>query len=346
MPRPPETLSIRGHGIAGALLAETASAAGFRVKVHDTGLPSASRVAAGLFTPVTGQRLSLSWNAEAALPLCHDVYPALERMLGVSFYTRLPTLRMFSSAAQRREWEGKPRAACVREIARPNLPLNAAFGCVEIDGGGWVNLPVLLDALKARRMARDEWGECPEADLQIDCTGHHASTHPLWKEADWRNAHGEVLTVEIPGLPQNRIYSFEKFLMPLGEERFRLGATYAWDRTDPAPTPQGRAELGNALRGITDLPFIVIDHQAGIRPVAHARVPIAGPHPDQPREWILNGYGSKGVLYAPWICQCILNHWQTGTPLPKEIQAPRRILRQRDRKRTQLHPARGKTALP
>ena len=343
-PSPPETLCIRGHGLAGALLAETASAAGFRVQVHDTGLPAASRVAAGLFTPVTGQRLRLSWEAENALPLCHHVYPELEKTLGVSFYTRLPTLRIFTSAAQRREWAEKPCADCVREAPIPDLPVHAPHGGVWIDGGGWVNVPVLLDALKARRIARGEWGDDPDADLRIDCTGHHAAAHPLWHEAGWRNAHGEVLTVEIPGLPPEQIYSFDKFLMPLGRDHFRLGATYTWDETRPSPTPDGRTALEAALRAFTDLPFRVIDHQAGIRPVALARVPIAGPHPEHPREWILNGFGSKGVLYGPWMCRHLIEHWRRHAPLPKETWAPRRLLRQRDRTQTRQNKQHIKTA--
>jgi len=327
----PRSISIRGHGLAGALLAETASAAGFQVKVHDTGLPAASRVAAGLFTPVTGQRLRLSWRAEDALPLCHRVYPALEQTLGVSFYTRLPTLRVFTSAAQREEWAEKPCADCVQTRPLPPLPIHAPHGGVWIDGGGWVNVPVLLDALQARRAARGEWGEHPDADLRIDCTGHHAVRHPLWRETGWRNARGDVLTVEIPGLPGGRIYSFDKFLMPLENGQFRLGATYDWEETEPVPTARGRETLEKALRAFTDLPYTILDHQAGVRPVAIARVPVAGPHPDRPREWILNGYGSKGVLYAPWMCQSILRYWQHNIPLPKETWAPRRIQRQRDR---------------
>lgn len=334
-PPPPDTLYIRGHGLAGALLAEIASAAGFRVRVHDDGRSAASRVAAGLFTPVTGQHLRLSWAAEVALPLCHRFYPELESLLGVSFYTRLPTLRIFTSARQRDAWAAKPRADCVREAPIPLRPIHAPHGGVWIDGGGWVNLPPLLDALRQRRITRDEWGETDTADLTIDCTGHHAASHPLWEEAGWRNAHGEVLTVEVPGLPPDCIYSFDKFLMPLGQNRFRLGATYAWDQSSPAPTDHGRETLESALQRFTPLPYRIIDHQAGIRPVAIARVPIVGPHPDQPREWILNGFGSKGVLYAPWICHHLIRHWQEKTSLPKETWAPRRLQRQRDRNATQ-----------
>lgn len=333
-PASPRTLEIIGHGLAGALLAEFAARAGFSVRVHDAGLPAASRAAAGLYTPVTGQRLALSWNAPLALPRCHAGYPGLETLLGTAFHTRLPTLRLFTSPAQQREALAKSGTPGLRPDPLPDLPIHAPHGGIWIDGGGWVNVPVLLDALKARRNARGEWGANPDADLRIHCTGHHAATHPLWHEAGWRNAHGDVLTVSIPGLPQTCIYSFDKFLMPLGGTRFRLGATYFWDTDSPAPRPEGRRLLEAALRHFTPLPYEILDHQAGIRPVATARVPIAGPHPDSPRDWILNGFGSKGVLYAPWICSLLIRHWLHHTPLPKEILAPRRIQRQRDRLQT------------
>ncbi len=341
MPLP--SLNIRGHGLAGAILAETTSAAGFRLRVHDTGLPSASRVAAGLFTPLTGQRLALSWAADDALPLLHRFYPALERSLGLRFFHPLPTLRLFQSPDQAADWAARPQPAFVSP-ATPPKPLTAPHGTVRIDGGGWLDIPALLNALRQRRIDRDEWGELPDADLRIDAIGAAAACHPLWHEAGWRNAHGDILTLRIPGLPSDAILNFGHFLLPLGNSLFRLGATYNWDRDNPAPSHAGREHLLAALRDWLPLPFELIAHHAGIRPVAHARVPIAGPHPDHPRDWIFNGFGSKGVLLAPWMAQRVTAHLLHGTPLPKETWAPRRITRQRDRCQSQASSVRSPTA--
>lgn len=328
-------LQIIGHGIAGALLAEIAGQNGIRVSVRTDGSPSSSRVAAGLFTPVTGQRLGLSWRASDALPEAHRFYPDLERRLGIKFFHPLPTLRVFTCAKQRREWEEKPKADCVHP-ADPNArPLRAPWGAVRIDGGGWVNLPALLDGLEQRRKSRNEWGQIPNPDITVQAIGHQAARDPLWKDLGWRNAHGDVLTVKIPGCPTDFIYSFDKFLLPLGQDRFRLGATYHWDLDDPTPRPDGRAELEAGLKNVLTLPFEVLDHQAGIRPVAVARVPVIGSHPEAPEQWIFNGFGSKGVLYTPWLAQRLVAHWQTQRPLPKETQSLRRIQRQRDRAKRQ-----------
>ncbi len=325
----PARLQILGHGLAGALLAEQAAKAGYEVKVYDEGPPAASRVAAGLFTPVTGQRLALGWEVEQALPRCLDSYSTLERELGIRFFHPLPTLRIFSSAEQRQNWMQKPCPDCVRAIPPPDLPLHMPHGALEIHGGGWVDLPLLLDTLEQRRKTRNEWGRHTAPQRTVHCTGFSTYAHPYWREAGWRNARGDVLTLRIPGLPAGHIYSFDKFLLPLGGGLFRLGATYEWDCNEPIPRPAGRAELEEALRARTELPYEVLEHRAGVRPVAPARVPIVGPHPDHPDEWIFNGFGSKGVLYAPWLAERLLANWQTGEELPKETQAPRRILRQR-----------------
>lgn len=330
---PPLDLMILGHGIAGALLAEVSASAGFRVRVWDDGGASSSRVAAGLFTPITGKRLAEGWGTAPGLNCLRRFYPRLEACLGVSFFHPLPTLRVFQSASQRDEWEAKPTSGLLGPLVQVPPPLRGTFGCGRIDGGGWVDLPVLLDALEARRKARGEWGEPLPAMRTVWCTGHRAADHELWACAGWRNAHGDVLTVRAPGFPESHVTSFGRFLLPTGKACFRLGATYNWATRTPVPRQEGRRELEADLQQLTSLPFEVLEHQAGIRPVALARVPIIGPHPEEKDQWIFNGFGSKGVLHAPWLAESLVAHWLGGNPLPKETWAPRRIQRQRDRTR-------------
>lgn len=320
-------LQINGHGLAGALLAETASAAGIELRVRDNGGPSASRVAAGLFTPLTGMRLALTWAAPDVFPVLHRVYPALEQSLGLRFFHPLPTLRLLNDLSE------LPRDCPegVEVLPCDSRYFHAAPLALRIADSGWVDLPRLLDALRARRIERGEWGEHPQPDLHIDATGSAAARHPLWREAGWRNAHGDVLTLRIPGLPGDHITNFGKFLLPLGGDRFRCGATYTWDHDDPLPRDAGRAEIESALRQTLRLPYEVLDHQAGIRPIALARSPLVGPHPDDPRQWIFNGFGSKGVLYAPWLAERVVANLLRNEALPREVWAPRRLLRQRDR---------------
>lgn len=328
-------LQILGHGLAGAVLAEQASAAGHTLSVMDHGPPAASRVAAGLYTPVTGKRLTPTWALEEALPAMRRFYRNLEQHLGLTCLHERPTLRIFTSSGQRQEALNRPLPDGIVPAADADIPhgVRAPDGAVWITGGGWLDIPPLLEALEARRKARGEWGPLPHPDLTLHATGFSAATHPLWQEAGWRNAYGDVLTVAIPGLAESAILSFDRFLLPLGAGSFRLGATYFWEIDSPAPRPRGRDELMAELQARVTLPLTLTEHRAGIRPVALARVPILGPHPDNPEHWIFNGFGSKAVLQAPWLAERLLQHWADGTPLPRETLAPRRIQRQRDRNR-------------
>jgi glycine oxidase len=332
------SIQIIGHGLAGAILAETLSAAGFMVSVWDDGGLSSSQVAAGLYTPLTGRRLIASWALDEALPVLNRFYPELETATGTRFFYPQNSLRIFRNAAEREEWQTRGDKRFTRAVDCATLPFNCPFGGCEIVGGGWVDLPLMLDALSQRRKDKGEWGKRSDADITIRAEGVRAADNPLWKEVGWRNAHGDILTLRIPGLPEDRVYHFGKFLVPLGGQRFRCGATYAWDQTSATPLASGREELETVLRDVLQLPYEVIDHRAGIRSVALSRVPIAGAHPEQKDQWIFNGFGSKGVLMAPWMAARLLACLQGKEDLPKETQAKRRILRQRDRAR---HPAKN-----
>lgn len=330
------SIQIIGHGLAGAILAETLSAAGFHLSVWDDGGESSSQVAAGLFTPLTGRRLIASWALDQALPVLNRFYPELEKTSGARFFYPQNSLRIFRNAEELKEWQTRGDTRFTLPLDHAPLPFKCPFGGCEIIGGGWVDVPVMLAVLEQRRKTKGEWGKMGEADITIWAEGVRASDNPLWKEVGWRNAHGDILTLRIPGLPEDRIYHFGKFLVPLGEQRFRCGATYAWDQTSAIPLERGREELERALRDVLQLPYEVIDHRAGLRPVALSRVPIVGAHPEQKNQWIFNGFGSKGVLMAPWMAARAAACLQGNGDLPKETQATRRILRQRDRNR---HPA-------
>ncbi len=331
---PSPSIQIIGHGLAGAILAETLSQAGLRVSVYDDGGVSSSQVAAGMFTPLTGRRLIPSWSLEHAMPAVEQFYPSLEKKLGSTFFHPCSTLRIFRSLDEQAEWIKNRENGFTKPLSGDALPFQSSFGGCEIVGGGWVDLPLMLEGLTQRRKEKQEWGKLEAADITVWAEGVRASENPLWKDVGWRNAHGDILTLKIPDLPEDCIYNFGKFLVPLGNQKFRCGATYAWDECSPAPRAQGRQELEAEVRSFLKLPFEVLDHRAGIRPVAVARVPVAGPHPEEISQWIFNGFGSKGVLMAPWMAECVLAKITQGKELPKETRAARRMQRQRDRAKT------------
>jgi glycine/D-amino acid oxidase-like deaminating enzyme len=127
---------------------------------------------------------------------------------------------------------------------------------------------------------------------------------------------GEVLTVRIPGLRSGAAVHRGAFLLPIGDDLFRLGATFSWDDVWSGPTAQAKEELLARLARMTLLPAEVVDHRTGVRPASKDRRPILGPD-------ILNGLGSRGVLLAPWCAMHLVEHLLEGKKLDPEVDAAR-----------------------
>ncbi|MFG0333660.1 MAG: FAD-dependent oxidoreductase, partial [Maioricimonas sp. JB049] len=85
---------IAGQGLAGTTLAWTLRERGRRVVVIDPGEPiTSSRIAAGLMTPVTGQRLVPTWRLGELLPVACDFYRQVEAATGAAFFEQRRMVR-------------------------------------------------------------------------------------------------------------------------------------------------------------------------------------------------------------------------------------------------------------
>jgi glycine/D-amino acid oxidase-like deaminating enzyme len=133
----------------------------------------------------------------------------------------------------------------------------------------------------------------------VCCRGFAPGGDPWFGGVRFNAAKGEILTLRIPGLAEQRVVHCGVWLAPQGGDVFRCGATYSWDRLDCDPTAAGRAEIESRLREFLRLPVEVLDHHAAVRPVVDAGFPVLGRHPAFPQLAYFNGLGSKGSLLAP-----------------------------------------------
>jgi glycine/D-amino acid oxidase-like deaminating enzyme len=86
---------IVGGGIAGTCLAWTLFERGYSFVLIDDGAPlTASRVAAGLVTPITGRRLNASYNWSIAFSHCDQFYQQIEQRLAAAFWYRSGAVRL------------------------------------------------------------------------------------------------------------------------------------------------------------------------------------------------------------------------------------------------------------
>ena len=95
-------------------------------------------------------------------------------------------------------------------------------------------------------------------------------------------------------------------MLPTGQKRFKIGATYQWDTIDQETSEEGKSELLTKLDKLIDTDYTILNHWAGVRPTVKDRRPILGIHPHNDRLAIFNGLGTKGVMLAPYFSEQML----------------------------------------
>lgn len=154
-----------------------------------------------------------------------------------------------------------------------------------------------IDLTKKEVRLHDE----PQAfDHLILATGQHLDHCPWLPTGSIIPNKGEILVIESEELALPFVLSKKIYLIPLGNHRFLTGSTYANAFDDDQPSEPAKEEILTYLHKAIRVPFKVVDHWAGIRPTTRNRRPIIGTHPQYPQLHFLGGFGTKGVLLAPF----------------------------------------------
>ncbi|WP_299756231.1 FAD-dependent oxidoreductase [uncultured Pontibacter sp.] len=320
---------VVGHGLAGAILSYTLRKQGRRVLVIDEPRASAaSRVAAGLLNPVAGKRFAKSWLADTFIPAADAFYDELEVHFGRQLFIHKPIYKIFSSIEEQNTWMAKSADSSwgdyildthTQSIHQPDI--DDPYGGIMIGRGGYLQVAEMLDLLTqelleqkmmlperfdVEQLQLTEGGvryKDAEAAHLIFCEGFQVVNNPYFKWLPIQPTKGEVLEVQTENYDPECIYNKAVYVVPVGDGRFKIGATYNWRQPDEEPTPQGQEELAERFGQITTQPFHVTGHWAGIRPAVRDRRPLAGTHPQFAQLSVFNGMGSKGVLMAPYLAQ-------------------------------------------
>ncbi len=341
---------IVGHGLAACHLAWELRAAGAPVRMIGTG-GGAWETAAGVLNPVTGKRLARTWRVDQLLPRARESYRGLEVALGLEclhdFSIRRYCLDERDIENHARRWDEPDYRGFLGRLEAPGRGpevIRDGHGSFLIHGAGFVDLPLLLAAMRERLAAERAhedstfdhaalekegtgWRYCDETfGAVVFCEGAAVTTNPFFRWLPFRSVKGEILTVRAPDLDLPAgLYHHRKWLLPLGADRYRIGSTYERGDRPPHPSEAGRTELLEGFRGclVRSVETEVIGHRAGIRPCTRDTRPYLGPHPELRGLFVCNGLGSKGALLAPWLARHLADHLISGTPLDSEIDCHR-----------------------
>lgn len=338
---------IVGSGLAGISFAELAMQNQKTILVIDNQSQSSSLIAGGLYNPVILKRFSEVWQAQQQLKIVDLFYQKLESKLKIKVDFKIPILRKFFSVEEQNNWF----AASDNKMLSPFLSLdlvktkypgiNSPYDYGEVLQTGYVDTKLLLEAyrkyLSDNKLLLQETFDYQSIQFHDDfieykqikakqiifAEGFGLHANPYFNYLPLDGTKGELFIIKAPELNLNVIINTSVFIIPLGNDLFKVGATYNWQDKTSLPSEEGKLELLARINEILDCEFEIIDHFAGVRPTVRDRKPLVGTHPKFPRLHILNGLGTRGVMLGPSMAIELFDSIENQKPLDKAIDIQR-----------------------
>lgn len=338
---------VVGLGLAGVTFCHTLEKNKRTFKVITDRSQRSSWVAGGLYNPVILKRFKAAWRSTEQMELLRSFYRELEEKLGFRLDHQIPVLRRFVSAEEQNLWyEAADRSELSSFMSlqlRPdhNPGIDAPFGYGEVLSTGRIDTKTLVEGYATYLEQSDqiEYTSLSYNSLEVNseyigygklkakrivfATGYGMHEDPYFNYLPLQGTKGELLTLEIPDLNESNVIKSSVFIIPLEDDLYRIGATYKWKDKTNTPTSAAREELLQKLGNFLKLEYKVVDHIAGIRPTVTDRRPLVGRHPENHNMYVLNGFGSRGVMIGPYASQKLYNFIEEDLPIPTDMDIRR-----------------------
>ncbi|ESU29355.1 glycine/D-amino acid oxidases (deaminating) family protein [Flavobacterium limnosediminis JC2902] len=338
---------IVGSGIAGICFAETAFQNGKSFLVVEDFSSSSSKVAGGLYNPVILKRFSQVWQATQQLEYGLPFYANVEKRLNVTFDYKIPVYRKFASIEEQNNWfqaADKPSLSpflSTRIIQKKYQSISSDFGFGEVLHTGYVDTAVFIssygDYLQSNNLILNETFDYSQLEILADSVmyknieakhvifaeGFGLQHNPYFNQLPLDGTKGELLIIKAPDLNLDVVLKSSIFILPIGNDLFKVGATYNWDDKTDTPTEEGKNELIENLKELIDCDFEIVNHFAGVRPTVKDRRPLVGTHAEFGRLHILNGLGTRGVMLGPSLAKDLFENIENNVPLDIQIDIKR-----------------------
>lgn len=306
-----------------------------------------SMVAGGMYNPVILKRFTPVWNAVEQLELALPFYKELEDDFKKVYHYSVDICRIFKSIEEQNNWFlacDKPKLSKFMIPKVFNDKINGIkmnFGFGKLSNTGRIDTKLLLEDfrnyLKSKKLLLREsfnYNQLKVRNSAIEyqditsnkvvfCEGFGLKKNPFFNYLPMQEAKGELLIIKAPKLKIDYLIKAAIFIMPLGNDLYKIGSTFNWKDKTTQPSKSGKEELINKLSTVLDTPYEIIDHIAGIRPTVKDRRPLVGKHPKIDNMAVLNGLGTRGVMIAPMAAKALYNNLENGIAISSEITIDR-----------------------
>jgi glycine/D-amino acid oxidase-like deaminating enzyme len=338
---------IIGSGLAGISFSEIAIQNGKSILVLDNNSQNSSKIAAGLYNPVILKRFSEVGQAKEHLLVMKEFFSVLEKKLNSQVDFKMPILRKFFSIEEQNNWFAATDKVNLAPylsnqlISKKYESIDSPFGYGEVLQTGYVDTALLLEKYKNYLITNQlfleesfDYGLLQEEtdgirykDIQakhiIFAEGFGMHANPYFQHLPLDGTKGELLIIKAPLLDLDVILNTSLYILPLGNDLFKIGATYNWDDKTALPTEAGKNELVQRIKEIITCDFEIMEHHAGVRPTVKDRKPLIGTYEHHNSIHILNGLGTRGVMLGPAMAKALFENIEYQKPLDRFVDIKR-----------------------
>lgn len=338
---------VVGLGLAGLAFAEQLIAADKNFVVFENNTQTSSLVAGGVYNPVILKRFTPVWNGQQQLEEALPFYKKLEAKFQQKFIQEFTTKRVFKSIEEQNNWFEASDKPLLTNYMKPTIDSKkyrgviADFGFGELQGTGRIDTEKLISCyrnflIETKKIRFDSFDynliEFKENKISyknlstqkvVFCEGFGIKQNPFFNHLPLKEAKGELITIYAPQLDINFLLKSNVFVLPLGRNYYKVGATFNWTDKTPVTTDAGKNELVEKLKKVLSIPYTIVSQSAGIRPTVKDRRPLVGVHKIHDNLAVLNGLGTRGVMLGPTLAKSLFNHLEKGEALDAEIDIDR-----------------------
>ena len=338
---------IVGLGLAGIAFAEELNKQKKSYVVFEDNSQNSSLVAGGMYNPVVLKRFTSVWNAKEQLQIALPFYKELEKKFNSTYSYKVDIYRIFKSVEEQNNWFLACDKIMLQDFMIPKIIknnnewINAPFNFGKLINTGRIDVKKLVsdyrDLLINNNVFKHEKFLYNNIEFYNDyivynnlkskkivfCEGFGLKENPFFNYLPMREAKGELLTIHAPNLKVDFLIKAAVFVLPIGGDMYKVGATFNWKDKTKTPTNEGKEELIIKLNSFINCEYKIIDHTAGIRPTVSDRRPLVGKHKKHKQLAILNGLGTRGVMIAPLMAKKLFQYIENEIPLDNEISIER-----------------------
>ena len=337
---------VVGLGIAGISICEQLEAQGKRFVVFNSG-SGATVKSGGILNPTVLKRFTAAWNATEFFEYAIPFYNKLSEKLKEEIFTPTPVLRIFKSVEEQNNWtvasDKKELGAFLSAelIKNSNPSVLAPFGFGRVNGTGRIHAAQLLASYKKYldssgsfsseefdyNLLQEREGGIQYKDISatkiIFSEGATAVNNPYFPKNALIGNKGEYVIIKAPELNTNDFLKGSMFVIPLGNDEYKVGATYAREDYSSMPTEDAKKQILSKMESFINCKYEVVDQVTGVRPTTKDRKPLLGSLSSVPDKVFFNGLGTRGFLMAPLLSEMLYKYLENKLPLPKELDINR-----------------------